>query len=169
MMDTSSCELYWFMFRKTTQAPFFVNLCNCILVFRVVDCWLSQFFVDADFSCKSDCWCWQIGLKSCNQHFGGPLYVPPPRILSKPRLSQQLCSTESEVGLHSYRDPPPPTTGTLYVVVVVNCPASRDLLLLLLTAQLAGGPGCTTIQSQTSSATLYYDRLDKCSTHNMTS
>ena len=26
--------------------------------------------------------------------------------LSKPRLSQQLCSTESEVRLHSYRDPP---------------------------------------------------------------
>ena len=68
-----------------------------------------------------------------------------PEILSKPRLSQQLRSTESEVRLHSYRDHPP-------------TPPELSMLLLLLTAQqlpqLARQADCTTIQSEYSAEEL---------------
>ena len=47
-------------------------------------------------------------------------------LLSKPKLNENLSSTEFEVRLHSYSDihPPHPTThpGTHHVVVVVNWP-----------------------------------------------
>ena len=60
-------------------------------------------------------------------------------ILSKPRLNQQLSSTESEVRLHSYSDihPPPPPPGTIpqatqaetcvYNCTVLPSAATRDV------------------------------------------
>ena len=70
--------------------------------------------------CDNTCLAWQnIQLNVCR------LYI-----LSKPKLNQNLSSTEFEARLHSYSDihhhhhP-----GTLCVVVVVNCPAiSRQRL-----------------------------------------
>ena len=62
------------------------------------------------------------------------------RTMSKPKLNQQLSSTEFEVRLHSYRHIHPPHHTNS------PCPASR-------------GPLCTTVQSQTSAATLNYNCL----------
>ena len=64
--------------------------------------------------------------------------------MSKPKLNQNLSSTEFEVRLHSYSDihhPTPPTTGTHHVVVVVNWPGSagqRQTVQLYSHTQVSG-------------------------------
>ena len=71
--------------------------------------------------------------------------VPIQVLLSKPKLNQNLSSTEFEVRLHSYSDIHHPTTttppGTHHVVVVVNWPGSagqRQTVQLYSHTQVSG-------------------------------
>ena len=46
---TPHYHIYCFKFRKNIEATLFIELQNFILIFWIVDCWFSQFFVDVDF------------------------------------------------------------------------------------------------------------------------
>ena len=74
----------------------------------------------------------------CTIKLSLPYHIYPGKILSQPKINQQLSSTEFEVRLHSYIDHPTHSTQTQLVYSKLdradNCPASKQ------------GPVCTTVQ-----------------------